>query len=262
MYCPKCGKPVGDGLAFCPECSASLVLPAMLARPTATAGQDAGLDSPVPLRLGATAARAGVIVGIVVALFLALSFIAGEVDDPIRDSDTAYGLGILTVLFVLLNIGVGYVTRSNGFALGFGAGLSCAFPLGALICAAVSAGQHNPTGIVIWLFIAVVIAASLFAYRGLLARSAGKRTDHSRPAPAGTSRCPRCGAQVESTWTTCRGCAAALVPAGVQTAACPPIGPVTIAPGLDSNGATPSEGLGKTVMRGITKAVVWLTAGR
>lgn len=247
MYCPKCGKPVGDILAYCPECSASLAWPGQASPGTGTPVAPMAEERSRP-----QAARAGLLMGAVLAALLSALFLWGSAEDPIRDSGTATGLCALTVLFLLLFWCVGYLSRASGLGYGFGVGFCCLSALGSLAGVAIAGAQDNHVGIVMWLVEIAVFTALAFTFRGFLAWGRVKRAGDVHVGPSGPDRCPRCGAVAEQGWTTCRGCALPLTGPGLTT-----IGPDSFA-----DGAASSEGLGKAVPRGFTKALLWLTGGR
>jgi hypothetical protein len=241
MFCPKCGKPVGDSLAFCPECSVSLALP----------GEDhSGSDAQTHQRRAAstdpnqnTPARTGLAVGAGIALLSAVLFIPGPSTDSLGDSITLSAMGGLTFFFLILVWCVGYLTRSSGFGYGGGVGFCSVYALASLVSFIVCAASGDSPGAWVWLVIAAVFGGAVFGFRGLLILRSKRRSIHA-PLPPGKNFCPRCGGLTEDTWTTCRQCALPLAVAGVS-------------PGV----AKSSEGTRVAARRGVANVITWLTAG-
>lgn len=253
MYCPNCGRQVGDGFAFCPECSASLAVVGQALAPGA-AQQPGTLDA-AARELRAKRSRVGLLYGVVFALIGVVTMVSLAADEQSIDPEAALGMGIIAFVFLLLVLCFGYLSRRSGFGYAAGVGFGLVLALGALVCLAISASEGSATSIWLWLFDAALFGASAFGFRGLLWFRSERRT---RAASAKQAKCPSCGRPVEPAWTTCRGCAAPLGVSGVR-----PVGSGVCTPtfgqqGLMSDRASTGAGLGKAVTSGSDRVIAWL----
>ncbi len=252
MYCPKCGQQVGDGLAFCPRCSASLAVVGQALAPGAA--QQPGTPGAVAREVRARTSRAGLLYGVVFALFGSAVMIPIAADGPL-DSSTALGLGAFAVFFLLLVWCVGYLSRRSGFGYAAGVSSGLVLALGALVCLAISASEGSGTSIRLWLFEAALFGASAFGFRGLLWLRSERR---SRALSAKQPSCPDCGRPIELMWTTCRSCAAPLGVSGVKPGGSDVSTTTFEQQGLRPDRAATGAGFVKTVKGGFDRALAWL----
>lgn len=253
MYCPKCGQQVGDGLAFCPECSVSLTLVSQALE--RGAGQPTGKADAVAPELRAKRSRAGLLYGVVFALFGAPVIISLAADARSDYSEAALGVGGFAFVFLLVVWCIGYLSRRSGFGYAAGVGFGLVLALGALVCLAISVSLGYDARVWPWLLEAALFGACAFGFRGLLWLGSERR---SRVVSARQASCPSCGCPVELVWTTCRNCAAPLGVSGVK-----PVGSVVSAPTVGQQGLRPGRaaagmGFGKAMKSGFDRAIAWL----